>query len=119
MFYYSAPIYQPPLGNLGNQNAESPLKKRESITIGYGAAGAGITVPPLYFSLPKGRNMDVGFLKLILSTEHIDLEDMVQKNPLFRDSTRGFGPPPRARKPQAPNWISFTIKVIQRLRKES
>jgi hypothetical protein len=62
--------------------------------------------------------MDVGFLKLILSTEHIDFEDMVQKSPLFDKSARGYGPPPRApkRQAQAPNWTSFTIKVIQRLK---
>jgi hypothetical protein len=65
--------------------------------------------------------MDTGFLKLILSTEHIDLEDMVQPSPLFGGRTGDTVPSLVPRKRQLPlvNWSSFTIKVIKRLRKDS
>ncbi|KAF9476893.1 hypothetical protein BDN70DRAFT_838545 [Pholiota conissans] len=102
--------------SLAKNNAESPLKKGESITIGYGL-GAGATVPPFTFSLSDTeKDMEFGFLKLILSTSPINLQHIEQKNPVFEqyrslkqiEVSVGSAPPI--------SWASFNILVIQRLR---
>ena len=51
---------------------DPPLPSHGSISFGYGEA-------PLVFSLDKGRDVEVGFLKLFICTEYEDLSDMEQE----------------------------------------
>jgi hypothetical protein len=108
--YHAESVYQHPLAK---QKAEPPLKAKESLTIGYGV-GAGGTIPPFAFHVSEGRNMEIGFFKLILSTHSVDLQNMVQDVPVF-DSTRGMKQFKESVAPSPPNtWLSINILVIQR-----
>lgn len=47
------------------------------MTFGYGYVSGA----PLVFTLGKGRDVEVGFLKLFLGTEYVDLSDIEQLSP--------------------------------------
>lgn len=66
--------YQPPTSGA---NIDPPLLPNSSLTIGYGAGGG---VPYCYF-LRENQDIDIGHLKLFLSTEHIDLSHVPQHSP--------------------------------------
>ncbi|KIM22184.1 hypothetical protein M408DRAFT_28909, partial [Serendipita vermifera MAFF 305830] len=70
--------YQPPIaaGDL-----DPPLLKGESLAVGYGAGGA----QPFKYFLPKGRDLDVGFVKIFISSEPVDLSAVPQASP-FEDT---------------------------------
>jgi hypothetical protein len=71
----------------------------EILTIGYGGAGG----PPLAFNVPAGQSQSSGFLKVIASTEYIDITDMYQDSPFDRappKSVISMPPLPVA----APSW---------------
>ncbi|KAK0440552.1 caspase domain-containing protein [Armillaria borealis] len=93
MFYFDisdlsiSSYYQP---GRAKKDADVSLPPQESLTIGYGASG---TVPHMY-TLREGQNVDVGFLKLFLSTEYIDLSGIVQGSP-FEDVRKDGRPPVR------------------------
>ncbi|KAF8869466.1 caspase domain-containing protein [Gymnopilus junonius] len=78
-------------------------KRRGSLTIGYGSGG----VSPMAFDL-HGRNMDFGFLKVIFSSQAIDLSHLAQRSPFVY--TRG------TKQWERPNeiWDSLLVPIIQR-----
>ncbi|KAK0471041.1 caspase domain-containing protein [Armillaria novae-zelandiae] len=57
--------------------AEEHLGK--TLTIGYGASGTSAHV----YVVPKGREVDVGFVKLFISTKPVDLSGIVQLSPFL------------------------------------
>ncbi|KDR81761.1 hypothetical protein GALMADRAFT_221630 [Galerina marginata CBS 339.88] len=59
-----APYYQLPIA----RTVSPPLPPGGSITIGYGTSGTSAQE----FSISPGQDVDVGFVKLFLSTEYID-----------------------------------------------
>ncbi|KAK0214586.1 caspase domain-containing protein [Armillaria fumosa] len=88
MFYFDIsslsidPYYQP---GSAQQAADVSLPPKGLLTIGYGTSG---TVPHMY-TVPNGQNVDVGFLKLFISTEYLDLSGVVQESPFTEsDATR-------------------------------
>ena len=52
--------------------------------MGYGSGGE----VPRIFKLGKNQNVEVGFLKLFLSTEYVDLSDIEQLTPFTDDLLR-------------------------------
>jgi hypothetical protein len=56
---------------------DAPLRPRGNLTIGYGAGGA----TPFRYYLRDEKEMEVGFLKLFVSTEPIDLSKVPQFSP--------------------------------------
>ena len=68
-------IYQPPFA--GHNKVDPPLPPKGSLTVGYGSGGE----VPRIFKLGKNQNVEVGFLKLFLSTEYVDLSDIEQLTP--------------------------------------
>ena len=79
-----------------------------SLTIGYGAGG-GL---PLCYELPRGIDIDVGFLKVYLTTKPIDLECLEQESPfsLFR----GLSSTPDIHTLEAEDqWRTITCTVVQ------
>ncbi|KAI0309849.1 caspase domain-containing protein [Amylostereum chailletii] len=76
-----------------------------SLTIGYGSGGA----PPHCFFLRPGQKVDVGFLKLFLTTEYVDLSNIPQVSPF--DPNR---PTARATLRKPALWSSSLVTVVQR-----
>jgi len=103
--------YQPPTTSARYQ-LDAPLPPRESLTIGYGSGGAA----PLTFSLREGQDVDVGFLKLFLTTKPVDFSKIPQGTPFGREGHRELQPMPE----DAPGeWDTITIMIVQRRGKAS
>ncbi|KAG7440921.1 uncharacterized protein BT62DRAFT_909433 [Guyanagaster necrorhizus] len=109
MFYFDVSdlsidsYYQP--GSARDGAVDVSLPPGGSLTIGYGTSG---TVPHTY-TLRKGQDVDVGFLKLFFSTECIDLSGIIQKSPF--DDDRQSESKPVKRKPV---WNSICVTLVQR-----
>ncbi|KAK0486539.1 caspase domain-containing protein [Armillaria novae-zelandiae] len=108
MFYFDvsdlsiSSYYQP---GRAKKDADVSLPPGDSLTIGYGASG---TVPHIY-TLRKGQDVDVGFLKLFFSTKYMDLSGVVQDSPF--DDDRQSGPPsPRE---SLYLWHTMCVPVVQ------
>ncbi|SJL15631.1 uncharacterized protein ARMOST_19134 [Armillaria ostoyae] len=107
MFYFDISdlsinsYYQP---GHAKKDADVSLPPYGSLTIGYGASG---TVPRMY-TLRKGQDVDVGFLKLFFSMKYMDLSGVVQRSP-FED-VRQDGQR-EARKEDW--WHTMCIAVVQ------
>ncbi|PVG00050.1 hypothetical protein CPB86DRAFT_813539 [Serendipita vermifera] len=91
----------------GKFKLDVPLQKNGgTLTIGYGSGGA----PPFSYTLRDGENLDVGFLKLFLMTEPVELSRVPQASP-FEEAR------PAVRFQQgklAKAWGTLLIPVIQR-----
>ncbi|TFK52885.1 hypothetical protein OE88DRAFT_1733873 [Heliocybe sulcata] len=104
--------FQPPISTRGGTvdpplpgNPGESVENDRSITIGYGESGA----VAYSYSVPNGKDIDIGFLKLFLSTEHIDLSHVPQMSPFRRLRVA------EEAKPQSySGWGSRLITVIQR-----
>ncbi|KAA1472264.1 hypothetical protein DENSPDRAFT_170741 [Dentipellis sp. KUC8613] len=83
---------------------DAPLQPKQSLTIGYGSGGAA----PYEYYLADGQDIDVGFLKLFLSSEHVDLSHIPQASPF----TDGRGGKPSAVKTEAV-WDTILVPIIQ------
>ncbi|THV02695.1 hypothetical protein K435DRAFT_792310 [Dendrothele bispora CBS 962.96] len=64
-------------GTAARGNADISIPPNGSLSIGYGDSG---TSPYTYF-LRNNQNVDVGFLKLFLSTQHVDYSGIFQTSP--------------------------------------
>ncbi|THU77272.1 hypothetical protein K435DRAFT_564575, partial [Dendrothele bispora CBS 962.96] len=69
------PHFLPPTAK--NGVIEMPLPAKGSLTIGYGSSGS----PPYGFSVRERQDVDVGALKLFLSTDYVDYGTIAQKSP--------------------------------------
>ncbi|VDB96090.1 unnamed protein product [Peniophora sp. CBMAI 1063] len=67
--------------------AEPSLPPKGRLTIGYGSGGA----QPFKYFIRPGQDFDVGFIKLFISTEHVDLSNVVQESPFVSTTPRGSG----------------------------
>jgi len=98
-----ANYFQP---GLSTGKVDPPLRPQGSLTIGYGAGG-GV---PLVYVLRKGQDVDVGHLKLFLSTNHADLSGIPQDSP-FDGSIKATG----WIKPTAVDlWSTILVTFVQR-----
>jgi hypothetical protein len=84
---------------------DPPLKPNGSLSIGYGSGGS----PPFTYYIEEGQSVDVGFLKLFLTTEYVDFSDVPQLSPF----ERGRGITQRPRNSQ-PLWDTILLPVVQR-----
>ena len=104
-----ASYYQPAIA-LKKLDVPLPAKKGKgepgSLTIGYGCRGA---VPFSYF-MREGQDLDVGFLKLFLTTEPVDYSNIPQFSPLSFDN-RATG---EAKLKPHLIWDTILIAVVQR-----
>ncbi|KAJ3505330.1 hypothetical protein NLJ89_g7477 [Agrocybe chaxingu] len=91
-----------------------PLQKDGgTLTIGYGV-GPDRSSPFSYF-LRDGQDLDIGFLKLVLSTEPRDMAPVNQTSPF----EKGYSPPPSRKSPRDTLSESIVVPVIQRRHPES
>jgi hypothetical protein len=100
--YPLEPYFQPPTAV---DNVDPPLRPRGSLTIGYGSGGGA----PFEYRLRDSQDVDVGFLRLFISTEPADLSGIEQLSPFegVRESRR------RNRSPGG-TWSIMLITVVQR-----
>lgn len=77
-----------------------------SLTIGYGSSGSG----PRCYGLAKGQTVDVGFIKVFITTEYVDFSDIEQASPF---QTNRVNTSDRRRKRWV-RWDTKTIPIIQK-----
>ncbi|KIM25362.1 hypothetical protein M408DRAFT_26347 [Serendipita vermifera MAFF 305830] len=94
--------YQPPIAA---GKVDPPLLRHQSLTVGYGAGGGR----PFKYSLPNGQDLDVGFVKIFISSEQVDLSAIPQASP-FR---RKRGVDESEDKPLG-LWSTVLLTVVQR-----
>jgi len=100
--------YQPPSAA---QKLDVPLPRKiddvpGSLCIGYGSGGS----VPFSFFMRDGQDVDVGFLKLFLTTEPVDYSNIPQTSPFHLDH-RGNGT--YKTKPRL-IWDTILVAVVQR-----
>ncbi|KAJ8079113.1 hypothetical protein PM082_013400 [Marasmius tenuissimus] len=96
--------YMSPVARDGETDPSIPAG--QSLDIGWGDSG---TIPRSY-TLRRGRTIDVGFLKLYLSTEYVDFSQVCQETPFVeeRENVRNPGTTKRYL------WDSMLVNIIQR-----
>ncbi|KJA22390.1 hypothetical protein HYPSUDRAFT_41018 [Hypholoma sublateritium FD-334 SS-4] len=110
LFYFdcsdlSIGAYYQPVRNKDQEFIEAPLKKNGgTLSIGYGNNG---TLPFAYFLRPN-QPVDVGFLKLFLSTSPIDLSALPQPTP-FNVTRSGVN----FSRPARDTWGTILIPIVQ------
>ena len=85
---------------------ESPLKGNGELCVGYGSGGW----KPFSYQLQKGQNLDIGFLKIYLSTRPVDISGIQQHSAFLgepRTATEWHPEPQDA-------WDTILIPIIQR-----
>ncbi|KAG6901492.1 hypothetical protein C0995_011170 [Termitomyces sp. Mi166 len=109
LFYFDmsdlsiAPYYLP--GTAGQGQADFSLPANGSLTIGFGDGG---WAPRTYY-LRENQDVDVGFLKLYVSTTYVDYSiGIEQPSPFQRSRGNIFTPRNRG------FWGALTIPIIQR-----
>ncbi|KDR74094.1 hypothetical protein GALMADRAFT_157880 [Galerina marginata CBS 339.88] len=70
-------LYQSPTA--GSNSADHPLKAGQSLTIGYGAGG-GV---PYIFDIRGTHAIELGFLKLFLTSQYVDFSTVEQVSPFI------------------------------------
>ncbi|KAG8837877.1 hypothetical protein FRC18_007460 [Serendipita sp. 400] len=76
---------------------DSNLRPGQSLTIGYGPEGGDA----FRYSLPVGRDIDVGFIKFFISTEPVDLAVIPQPSPFKQEGRESVTVPPKPRLPMS------------------
>ena len=104
---YLASYYQPPASKSRYQ-IDAPLSPLGTLTIGYGSGGAA----PLTYSLREGQNVDVGFLKLFLTTRPTNFSKIQQDTSFGPQGHRGLQELPKINPDD--EWDTVTITVVQR-----
>ncbi|KAF8519186.1 caspase domain-containing protein [Gautieria morchelliformis] len=103
------------LSQKGINRVDPPLRAGYTHTVGYGAGGE----VPFAFHLPNGQAIDVGFLKLFLTTSPMDFDSMTQSSPF--DTARAALPRAdtiqklkQAAAESAEQWGTVVTAIIQR-----
>ncbi|KZV70057.1 hypothetical protein PENSPDRAFT_607783 [Peniophora sp. CONT] len=99
--------YQPPAFGV---RGEAPLPANGKLTIGYGAGGG----QPFKYYLRPDQDLDVGFIKLFVSTRPVDLSSVVQRSPFGTEDGMERGSRETAPPLVEDTWDTITIAVVQR-----
>ena len=98
---------------------DPPLKANGSLTIGYSSNGHSKVHPggsgPFVYECRPGQDVDVGFLKLFLSKQYIDLSTLLQgvTTALDKGNIRGT----EILKLTNGIWVSMVVTVVQERKK--
>jgi len=116
------PYFLPPFGL--NNKVIPPLKPNGSLTIGYTNNDSDKVHPggsgPFVYECRPGQDVDVGFLKLFLSNEYIDLSTLLQgvTTALDEGNIRYGGTEIAPEPTDGPGiWVSMVVTVIQERKK--
>lgn len=96
--------YQP--STAGKYKVDPPLAANGSLSVGYGSGGSA----PFTYLLRQGQDVDVGFLKLFLTTEYVDFSNMPQASPFSQDH-RGVA---RVHLKKMSTWGAVLVTMVQR-----
>ncbi|PVG04722.1 hypothetical protein CPB86DRAFT_13246 [Serendipita vermifera] len=104
--------YQPPTGH---GQVDPSLEPNGSLSIGYGSSG---TEPYIYF-VSNGSSTEIGFIKLFISTEKVDLSGVAQPSPFSEEGkqlykARGAVSRPQSASNVSPFWYTEAIPLIVR-----
>ncbi|KAF9474968.1 hypothetical protein BDN70DRAFT_936259 [Pholiota conissans] len=99
-----------PNAAVNDKSLEVPLVSGGSLAIGYGSAG----YPAVSFEIAKELDVDVGFLKIYLSTQPVNMAYVPQKSPFVQP--RGIKEHQPTKRP-VPSWTDIVIPVIQSCRR--
>ena len=91
------------------EGAEPSLPANGSLTMGYGDGGGR---PFTYFLHPY-QSMDVGFIKIFVSTKFVDLSAVEQRSPFESEGSRASHQQLPSRKLQEDGWDTILIAVNQ------
>ncbi|KAF9474964.1 hypothetical protein BDN70DRAFT_996743 [Pholiota conissans] len=95
-----------PNAAVNNESLEVPLVSGGSLAIGYGSAG----YPPVTFEIAKELDVDVGFLKIYLSTQPVNMAYVPQESPFVQArALKEYQPTIR----HVPSWTDIVIPVFQ------
>lgn len=114
------PYFLPPYVSGVKQEVVPPLRPKGSLTIGYSSNGFDKVHPggsgPFVYECRPGQDVDVGFLKLFLSTQYIDLSTLLQAVTTALDvsNIRGTMVAPE---PTDGIWVSMVVTVVQERKK--
>lgn len=97
-----APLYQPPISAANMK----PLPPGQSLTIGYGDGGSS----PFQFVVREGMDVEVGFLKLFVTTHPADFSHIPQRSPFAQQSDRDIVT--NAEAPAFEGGYSITVPVV-------
>ncbi|KAG6914882.1 hypothetical protein DXG01_014761 [Tephrocybe rancida] len=89
-----------------DDKVDFPLPANRSLTIGFGDGG---WLPRTYF-LRENQKVDVGFLRLYLSTNYVDYSGIAQQTPFLAG---GRGDQPVVSETRRNLWDALTIPIIQ------
>ncbi|KAF8970186.1 caspase domain-containing protein [Flammula alnicola] len=110
------PYFLPPSG--ANNEVDAPLRPKGSLTIGYSSTSTGKVHPggsgPFVYECRPGQDVDVGFLKLFLSNQYIDLSTLLQGITMalaVEDDVRGLKLVKRV--PRDKIWDAMVVTVVQ------
>jgi len=111
LFYFDmsdlsiSPYYKP--GTAKDGEADVSLPPGGSLTIGYGDSGTAA----YNYTLRPNQSIDVGYLKLFLSTAYVDFSNIEQKSPF--GGTRASG---ESKTKVRMIWDSMKIAIVQKKR---
>ena len=104
------PYYLVPMGN---NLVDSPLPAGRFLTVGYGTGGS----VPFAFHLRDGKDIDVGFLKLFMTTSPIEFGSLEQPSP-FQKNRSPLSKTDTIQKLRelSEDWATDVTAIIQRSR---
>ena len=100
------PALLSPLPGAGPHQVDPSIQPGESITFGYGSGGGA----PFVLALHPGHDVEVGFLKLFVGTEYVDLSHLAQLSPF--NSARGISQAIISTK--VSTWDTIVVPVVHR-----
>lgn len=93
---------------IGDAAADAPLPVGASLRIGYGSGGQ----PPFQYELAEGQKIDVGIIKLFLTTSPAEFESLVQESPF--GGGRGRDEADLEMMKPLEMWDTITMVLVQR-----
>ncbi|PVG04720.1 hypothetical protein CPB86DRAFT_746755 [Serendipita vermifera] len=101
--------YQPPTGH---GKVDPSIEPKGSLSIGYGSSGA----EPYGYVVSGDADKEVGFLKVFISSEKVDLSGIPQASPFSEDERRPGNTRGARQRPKEPQsfWYSETIPIVIR-----
>lgn len=84
---------------------DPPLSPGGSLSIGYGSGGSA----PFTYYIEEGQTVDVGFLKLFVTSEYVDFSNIPQVSPFERGRKSG-----RPQKKSLALWDTILVPLVQR-----
>ncbi|KAF8584894.1 hypothetical protein K439DRAFT_1633170 [Ramaria rubella] len=117
LFYFDASdqsIESYYVASTGKQRVDPPLRAGSEHTVGFGAGGE----VPFAFTLREGEDLDIGFLKLFLTTLPMDFDSLCQPSPF--DNSRGRVPRTdvirklKDSQRETEDWSTVITAIVQR-----